>query len=133
MEQVGIKANIEQVEWGVWLDDVYLGRNFEGTVIGITGELSPRDWLGRYESTAPGNFINFSDSNYDAIYKQATSEIDDTKSIDYYKQLQKILSDDSASVFLQDTQFLNVLNKKLSGYQAYPLYVQDLSTVYYTE
>jgi len=29
---------------------------------------------------------------------------------------------------------LNVaLNKKLAGYKQYPLYVQDLSVVYYTE
>lgn len=133
LEQIGVTAKIEQVEWGVWIDDVYTNRNYEATIIGLTGELSPRDWLGRYASTSPKNFINFSDPKYDEVYQKATKEIDDAASVSYYKELQKILSDDAASVFIQDTKFLNVLKSDLSGYQAYPLYVQDLSTVYYTK
>ncbi|MGB8455233.1 MAG: ABC transporter substrate-binding protein [Anaerocolumna sp.] len=133
LEQIGIKANIEQVEWGVWLDDVYQNRNFEATIIGLTGELSPKDWLSRYESTASNNFINYSSKAYDELYANALKEMGEEQNIADYKELQQILADDSASVFIQDPQFLNVMDKNLAGYQVYPLYVQDMSTVYYIE
>ena len=35
LKQIGVTANIELIEWETWLDDVYHGRNFEATLVGV--------------------------------------------------------------------------------------------------
>ncbi len=133
LEQIGITANIQLVEWGSWLEDVYNGRNYDSTIIGLTGELSPRDWLSRYETTSPVNFMNFSSEDFDLKYKEALSIVDDNESVEAYKGLQEIVTSNAPAVFIQDTQFLTVSKKNIGGYVAYPVYIQDMSKVYYME
>src|SRR5699024_3716948 len=41
LKEIGIDVEIEVVEWGVWLDRVYQGRDYEMTAIDFTGKLSP--------------------------------------------------------------------------------------------
>ena len=57
LKEVGITATIKKVDWSTWLDDVYKGRNFESTVCGIAGSLTPSYLLVRYQSDAKNNFI----------------------------------------------------------------------------
>ena len=47
--------------------------------------------------------------------------------------MQKILAEDAASVFIQDPPLLVAINKKLAGYKAYPIYVTDMASLYFTE
>ena len=42
-----------------------------------------------------------------------------------------ILSEDAASVYIQDPANLIAVNKKLSGYKCYPVAAQDLCEVGY--
>lgn len=133
LKQVGITAKIQLVEWASWVSDVYTNRNFEATIIGIEANMTPSNVMFRYVSTDGKNFINYSNSEYDEIYAKAIVEIDDAQKVAYYKQLQEILSEDAASIYIQDAANIVAINKKLSGYHFYPVYVQDLSTVYYTE
>ena len=132
LKKVGITLDIKSVDWATWLSDVYAGRNFDTTVIALTSEYSPRDVLSRYVSTADGNFINFSDPEYDTIFAKTVSETDEAKRIDLYHQLLAILVKDSSSVYLQDPSNIVAVKKDLTGYLVYPIYVQDLSTVHYT-
>jgi peptide/nickel transport system substrate-binding protein len=134
LKAIGVKASIKQVEWGVWLDQVYFNRQYDSTVIALDAAvLSARSLLGRYLSTEATNFINYKDPRYDQILKQAIHETDDAKQVKYYKQLQTILTQDAASVFIQDPPRIVLLKKNLAGYKFYPLYVQDLATIYYTK
>ena len=57
LKNVGINAKIELVEWSTWLNDVYIGRNYQSTVIGLDAELAPKALLKRYGSTASDNFL----------------------------------------------------------------------------
>lgn len=133
LEKIGVIAKIEQVEWATWLEDVYARRNHEATIIGLTGELSPRDWLSRYVSTSNNNFFNFSSEKYDKAYNDALKEMDEEARVQKYLHIQRILAEEAAAVFIQDTQFLNVLKPNLYGYTSYPLYVLDMSRIYYVE
>lgn len=131
LKQIGVTAKIQLVEWASWLEDVYAGRQFEATVIGLDADLAPSALLSRYASDAKKNFVNYVNSEYDDIYKKAVSTIDENEKVAYYKQLQKLLSDDAASVYIQDPAKLIAVNKKLGGYKFYPVYVQDMASVYY--
>ena len=38
-----------------------------------------------------------------------------------------------ASVFIQSPSLMVAVNRKLAGYTFYPVYVQDMATVYYID
>ena len=79
------------------------------------------------------NFINFANAEYDEIYLKAEAALDLTEKANYYKQLQTILVDEAATAFLQAPANQTAIDKALGGYLFYPVYVQDMSTVYYAK
>lgn len=131
LKKVGINAKIELVEWGVWLDRVYAGRDYDTTIIGFTGKLSAYDVLKRYESGYSRNFMNYKSEVFDNMFKKAYAEIDDKISTDLYKELQVILTEDAPAVFIMDPNFIIAMDENIDGYEIYPYYVQDMSTVYF--
>ncbi|MFU0832125.1 MAG: ABC transporter substrate-binding protein [Oscillospiraceae bacterium] len=134
LSKVGIRASIEQVDFATWLDTVYTNRQYESTIISVDGAtLSPRSYLSRYLSDADNNFLNYKSEEFDTIYKQAENEPDEDKRIELYKKAQEILSQDAASVYIQDISNLNVLRDDFAGFTPYPLYVFDASTIYRTK
>lgn len=133
LEKIGIKVKIETVEWAVWLDRIYKGRDYDLTIIGLDGKLNPYDILNKYLSDARNNFFNYKSEAFDETLKAAVKEIDDAKQVELYKKAQTILAQDAAAVYIMDPNLNVALSNKLAGYKQYPLYVQDLSTVYFTE
>lgn len=129
LKKVGVTVKIKLVDWSTWLSEVYTERNYEATVIGLDSNLAPKDLLARYGSDAGNNFVNYSNSQYDDVLKKAIATTDEKEKEEYYKQLQTLLADDSASVYLQDPALLVAVNKRVSGYQFYPVYVQDMSCI----
>jgi ABC-type dipeptide transport system, periplasmic component len=135
LKEIGVTANIELIEWSAWLDDVYAKKNYESTVIGVDAStLTARALLERFTSQSGSNFTNFSNEKYDEVFRKATSTIDDQEQIKYYQELQTILTEEAANVYIQDMASLVAINSEYGGYTFYPLYVLDMSTIYkYTE
>ncbi len=131
LKEVGINATIQPMEWGTWLQDVYNGRQYAATISGVTCDNTPGYMLNRFQTESAKNFINFKNTKYDEMFLKAQAEMDLTKKAAHYKELQKILVQEAASVFLQVPANTTAISKELSGYKFYPVYVQDLSTVYY--
>jgi peptide/nickel transport system substrate-binding protein len=131
LKKIGVNVEIKQVEWGVWLDEVYSKRNYDMTIIGLTGKLSPYDILRRYLSDYPKNFYNYENLEYDEIINKAISETNEDIRAALYKQAQIILTEDAAAVYIMDPQLTVVTYKEIKGYTMYPLYVQDISKLYY--
>lgn len=127
---IGVTANIELIEWSSWLSDVYTGRDYEATVIGVDAStLSPRALLGRFVSDAGNNFVNFNSKEYDEAYNAAINSTDDATQTEYYKKCEEILAKEAANVYIQDPAELVAINKKFTGYEFYPLYAQDISKI----
>ncbi len=125
---------IEPIEWEVWLEDVYAGRKFQSTVVGVdAANLSARAMLERFTSKNSGNFINFNDEEYDKVFAQAIATTDEKEQLEYYKKLESILADHAANVYIQDLANLVAMSDKFDGYTFYPLYVQDMSKIYAVE
>ncbi|MBR1860752.1 MAG: ABC transporter substrate-binding protein [Lachnospiraceae bacterium] len=133
LKAVGINAKIDAVEWNTWLSDVYTDRKYETTICGITGDMTPGYLLNRFVSDSPKNFINFNSPEYDSVY----ANVLECKSMGergiLYKELQKILVDNAGTAFLQVPALKVALANNLGGYKFYPVYVQDMSSVYYTK
>lgn len=134
LAQVGITATLEPVEWETWLSRVYAGRDFESTVVGFdAANLSAGALLNRWTSDDENNMINYDNPAYDKIMEEAAVTTDDAKQTDLYKQAAKMLSDTAANVYIQDLADFVVIKSNLDGYQFYPLYVLDLSTIHYVK
>lgn len=133
LKAVGINATIRAVEWNTWLADIYNGRQYAATISGITCDMTPGYLLNRFQTDSKKNFINFANAEYDDIYVKAQESLDPAEKADYYKQLQKILCDEAGTAFIQVPANMTAISKRLAGYKFYPVYVQDMSTVYIVE
>ena len=132
LKAAGIDAKIQLVDWSTWLSDVYKGRNFEATVTGFdSSTLNASGMLARWETGNGKNMINYSNADYDAAYRAARATADDAQQTQYYKQCLAILSQDAANVYLQDLVDFVATHPKLKGYEFYPLYVMDMSLLYW--
>lgn len=130
LSKVGIKAEIKQVDWATWLSDTYQGRNYQSTIIALTSDYAPYDVLSRYDSEADGNFINYRNDEFDKIIRAIPGESDDKAKIDSYHKLLALLTKDAASCYIQDPYSTCAINNRVTGYELYPMYVQDMSTVH---
>lgn len=133
-KKIGVDAKIELIEWDSWLSDVYAGRQYQSTVVGVdASSLTARALLERFNSQASNNFINYNNAAYDEAYAKAIASVNDEEKTAYYKECEKILATDAANVYIQDMPELVAINKKYAGYEFYPLYVLDVSKLYIVE
>ncbi|MDO5475570.1 MAG: ABC transporter substrate-binding protein [Eubacteriales bacterium] len=130
LKEIGIEATLKPVEWQTWLDETYTGRDFEATVIGLTADpLTARSLLERFTSDAGNNFINYNNAEYDELFAKAVACYDDAEQVKIYKEMEKNLTENAASVYVQDMADLVAVRKGLTGLTFYPLYVLDVSTL----
>lgn len=131
LKKANITAKINLVEWETWLTETYKGKQYQATVVGLDADLAPKDLLDRYHSEARNNFVNFSNGEYDEVLEAAMASIDDAEKVEKYQRLQQILAEQAASVYIQDPAKLVAINPKLAGFEFYPVYVLDMSGVYF--
>ncbi|MGN0403479.1 MAG: ABC transporter substrate-binding protein [Acetatifactor sp.] len=133
LKSVGINATINPVEWQTWYDEVYKGRKYQATISGLAGDLTPGYIINRFQTDSAKNFVNFSNAEFDRVYQELQSIPDLKGREEPYKQLQKIVTEEAASAFIQVAPTNTAVSKKLAGYRCYPVYVQDMSTVYFVK
>lgn len=131
LKAIGVTAKIQQIEWSSWLSDVYTAKKYQSTVVGFDAStLTASALLARYQSDASNNCFNFSSKKYDETFKKAQAAVDDDEKTKLYKECEKILTEEAASVYIQDMANLVVLRNTYGGYVFYPLYVQDMAKIY---
>lgn len=134
LKEINVTAKIELIEWETWLSDVYAGRDFEATVVGLdASNLAASSMLLRFNSDSSKNFINYNNPDYDAAYARAEASTDEEARTAAYKECERILTETAANVYIQDMAEFVALNKKYAGYEFYPLYVQDVAKLYIVE
>lgn len=131
LKEINVTAEIQLVEWDTWLNDAYIGRNYEATVVGVDAStMTASALLSRFTSSAKNNFINYKSDAYDKAFENAQSTADDAEQVKYYKECQTYLTEDAANVYIQDMANLVALNNNYAGYKFYPLYIIDLYSLY---
>ena len=131
LAKAGITVEIESVDWNTWLNRVYKESEFEATIVSVDGPIAyPTSFLSRYVSTASDNFVKFNSKAFDETYAKALEETDDAEQVRLFKEAQKIISDECASVYIQDIDSVVINSPAFGGFEAYPLYVDDYSAMY---
>ncbi len=130
LEEVGITMQIEQIDWGTWLENVYKGRDYQATMISVDGAtVSPTAFLARYVSDSKSNFMNFNSPAYDEAYNRALAATDEAEQIAAFKEAQQIIADECAGVFIEDIGSLTIYTREYEGYKSYPLTAMDFTAV----
>ncbi|MDR0583133.1 MAG: ABC transporter substrate-binding protein [Treponema sp.] len=132
LEKIGINAVIKLVDWATWLSDVYRNREYQSTIISLdANNVSPRSFLSRYRSDSGSNFINFRSADFDRVYNAALSETDEAERIGLFREAQRIISANAASVYIQDIFYFKAFRGgTYGGVLNYPLYVIDFASMY---
>lgn len=121
LKAINIDVKIETIEWTTWLSEVYSGRKYEATIVGLSGKLDPYSILRRYTSDYKNNFFNFTDKEYDNLIEEAKQATQDEVIVKNYKRAQEILRDKQAAIYIMDPELITSLDKKISGFEYYPL------------
>lgn len=131
LKAVGVNVNIKLVDWETWISEVYVGRNYEATIVDIDAStMTARALLERFTSDYPKNISYFSDEAYDEAYASAISAATDEEQIAAYKRCQEILTEQAANIYLMDMADMVALRSDLEGYEFYPIFVVDLSKIH---
>ena len=134
LREVGIDVEIEVVEWGIWLERIYRGRDYDMTAIDLTGRPSAYEILNDYVSTNDAeNFFRFKNDEFDKLMKDVLLETDPDKRITMFKRAQEILNEDAAAVYIADYQLIWAMDENLEGQKMYPFWFHDLSEMKFTE
>ena len=133
LAQIGVNAAIEPIEWESWVSDVYVGRQFQSTVVGVdASNTTARALLERFTSDYGKNFINYNNAEYDALFRQTLTAYDDAEQTALYKQMLANLTENAANAYIQDLADLVAVRKGVEGVTFYPIYVLDLANLHYT-
>ena len=124
LAEVGIRANIQNVEWAQWISGVYVGKNYD---LSIVCHAEPLD-LGIYAN--PNYYFQYDSQAYRDIYAKVTS----APNLDAYKaavgEAQQKIAEDSVNAFLFQLPNVTVADAKLKGlWKNAPIFVNDLSAL----
>jgi peptide/nickel transport system substrate-binding protein len=124
LAEVGIQANIQNVEWAEWINRVLVSKNYD---LSIVCHAEPLD-LGIYAN--PNYYFQYDSPAYRDIYAKVTS----APNLEAYKaavgEAQKKIAEDSVNAFLFQLPNAVVADAKLKGlWKNAPIFVNDLSAL----
>ena len=128
LSKIGVKCNIEIIEWATWMSDVYTDHKYDMTVVAHSGRLDPYNFLSRYKSTS-GDYISLLSGDVDALLDEAVQEQDEAKRKEIYAEIQKILAEEVPCVYIQSLSKFYGLNDKVENFEIYPIDMLNLKAV----
>ncbi|SDK59213.1 peptide/nickel transport system substrate-binding protein [Jeotgalicoccus aerolatus] len=114
LSEIGIEVEIQQSEWGAFLDQTANGEH-DMFILGWTTVTADADY-GLYalfhskNFGAPGNRSFYSNEEVDALLDEGRTTADEAVRQEAYSEVQQILIDDAPAVYLNHTSFLLGVN-----------------------
>jgi peptide/nickel transport system substrate-binding protein len=123
LKKVGIQAEIQTLEWSVYLDKTKK-HEFDATMgAWILTDYPPDEFQIFHSSQMLGegsNFTSYKNPEADSIMERYRIEFDENTRIELIKRLQKILYDDRAYTFLWTPKAKYVYGKRFKNVRWYP-------------
>lgn len=124
LAEIGVKIEIERIEWKDWLERVFKQRDFDLTIISHT---EPFD-IGIY--ARDNYYFGYANERFKELWQHIESTLDEERRTSLLREAQRMLADDSVNVFLFMLGKIGVWNARLEGlWENYPIAVNDLSEV----
>ena len=126
LNKAGFKITIENVEWPVWLKQVYKQKTYD---LSIVSHVEPMD-IGIY--ARPGYYFQYDNKEFQDIMSKADGARDPAMRSKYLKMAQKKLALDAVNGYLFQLAKTTVRNKNLMGvWTSSPMFVNDMRSVYW--
>lgn len=126
LREVGITAEISNLEWAQWLEQVFRGKDFGLTIVSHT---EPMD-IGIY--ARPEYYFQYDNADFQALIQSLTSEADAGKRSELLQQAQTIISEDYVNGYLFQLAKTGVAAAHLVGlWENSPTQANDLTAVYW--
>lgn len=123
LQQVGVKVDIQQAEFGTFFEDIGKG-NFQMYSLSRNGIADPDFYSIIFDSrNIPPEGQNrgyYSNPRVDQLIAQGRSTFDRTKRKEIYDQIQRIVQEDLPYISLYHQVNVAVMDKDLQGYTMYP-------------
>ena len=119
LAEFGVRAEIMPVDWTVFLNQVYFGRDFELTTMTHKGKLVLIAAFARYTSDSPWNYLNYHNPAYDELVREAAEAKEEDISTTF-AELQRLLSEDAVVVYLASPLTTTALRSRVQNCQLLP-------------
>ena len=132
-QELGVKVEIQQVEWATYLDDLNDSKFQAFAGLGWEADYpDPQDFLDiLFHSESSINHGAYSNLEVDALLEKARVEPDVVKRVELYREAEQKIVDDAAWVPLWYTGERHVLIKShVHDYQVTPMIIPKLKQIY---
>lgn len=109
LAEVGIRVEIENIEWAQWLDQVFSRREYDLTII---EHIEPMDF-GIY--ARDDYYFGYSDPEFNTLTAAFEAETDELAADERLRQIQTKIADDAVNVFLLQSAQLGIWKANLNG------------------
>jgi peptide/nickel transport system substrate-binding protein len=124
LAEVGIEAEIINVEWAQWLESVFTGKNFGLTIVSHT---EPMD-INIY--ARPDYYFQYDNPDFQALMADLTATTDPEKRTDLMQQAQRMIAEDHVNGYLFQLAAMSVAKAGVKGLWANaPTQATDLTGV----
>ncbi len=128
LRKIGIELEIIPVEWGVWVPEVFKGKDFDLTIVSHT---EPQD-IGIYGKE--GYYFNYTSDAFNDVMAKMNSETDEAKRYGLMGEGQKIITEDAVNGYLFQLAKAGVWNAKINGlWENSPIQANDLTGVSWSD
>ena len=131
--ELGVEAEIQQVEWATYLQDLNRERLQAFGGLGWEADYpDPQDFLDiLFHSDSPGNHGQYNNAEVDDLVERARTEADPQLRVDLYQQAEQAIISDAAWLPLWfDTESKGLIKPHVENYNYTPIIVPKLGDVY---
>lgn len=122
LKKVGIKCEIKELEWSVYLDKIR-NHDFDATYGAWTSPTTPPDpyqiWHSSQSQDDGSNFISFNNEKNDKLIESYRDEMDETKRILILKEWQKLIYEEQPYTFLWSPSARYVYDRRFKNVNWY--------------
>lgn len=128
LREIGIEAEIINLEWAQWLEQVFTGGDFDLTIVSHT---EPMD-INIY--ARDDYYFHYADPAFKEIMAELDATTDDAERTEILQQAQRKIADDYVNGYLFQLPKTGVANAKLKGlWENAPTQANDMTGVYWEE
>lgn len=128
LRQVGIEAEISNLEWAQWLEQVFRGKDFGLTIVSHT---EPMD-IGIYAK--PDYYFQYDNPDFQKLIQNLELQTDEQKRTELLQQAQEIIAADFVNGYLFQLAKTGVANAKIEGlWENSPTQANDMTEVFWND
>lgn len=125
LRKIGIRLEIENMEWAQWIDQILRNRNYDLTVV---SHVEPMD-INIYAN--PDYYFGYDNEDFQNVIARINRSVDQRETSELYKLAQRKIAEDAVNGYLYQLGKYGVWKRGVKGmWRNYPIRSNDLRDVY---